>query len=70
MGDGGGAYKFLVRRPDGKRLLGRIRYSRWEDNIKMDLQEVAWGGMIWLAVTQDTDRWRAFVNVVLKLWVQ
>jgi hypothetical protein len=52
MGDRRGAYRVLVRRSDGKRSLGRPRY-RWEDNIKMDLQEVGWGawtGLIWLRI--------------------
>jgi hypothetical protein len=44
MGEGRSAYRVLVRRPEGRRPLGRSR-RRWEDNIKMDLQEVGWGGM-------------------------
>jgi hypothetical protein len=50
MGEGGGAYRILVWRPEGRRPLGRPRHT-WEDNIKMDLQEVGWGswtGLIWL----------------------
>jgi len=42
---------------------------RWEDNIKIDLQEVGWGGMDWIAVTQDWDRWWELVNAVMNLWV-
>jgi hypothetical protein len=42
--------------------------SSWEDNIKMDLQEVGWG-MNWIELAQDTDRWRALVNAVMTLWV-
>jgi hypothetical protein len=52
MGEGRGAYRILVGRPEGKRPLGRPR-RRWEDNIKMDLQEVgweAWTGLIWLRI--------------------
>jgi hypothetical protein len=52
MGEGRGAYRILVRRPEGRRPLGRPRL-RWEDNIKMDLQEVGWGawtGLIWLRI--------------------
>jgi hypothetical protein len=52
MGEGRGAYRVLVRRPEGRRPLGRPRH-RWEDNIKMDLQEVGWGactGLIWLRI--------------------
>jgi hypothetical protein len=58
----------LVRRPEGRRPLGRPRY-RWEDNIKMDLQEVGWGGMDWVDMPQDRDRWRSLVNAVMNLWV-
>jgi hypothetical protein len=50
MGEGRGAYRILVGRPDGRRPLGRPRH-RWKDNIKMDLQDVEWGawtGLIWL----------------------
>jgi hypothetical protein len=46
MGEGRGAYRILVGRPEGRRPLGRPRH-KWEDNIKMDLQEVEWGGMAW-----------------------
>jgi hypothetical protein len=48
--------------------LGRHRY-RWEDNIKMDLQEVGCGGMDWIGLAQDRDRWWTVVNVVMNLWV-
>jgi len=58
-----GVYRVLVGKPDGKRPLGRPR-RRWEDNIKMDLQEVGCWGMDWIALFQDRDRWRAFVNAV------
>ena len=54
--------------PEGKRLLGRPR-RRWEDNIKMDFQEVGWAGMDWIDLAQDRDRWRAVVNVVMNLRV-
>ena len=53
---------------EGKRPLGRPRL-RWEDNIKMDLQEVACGGMDWIDLAQDRDRWRALVNAVMNLRV-
>jgi hypothetical protein len=46
-----------------------MHYFRWEDNIKMDLREVAWGGMDWINLVQDRDRWRALVNAVMNLRV-
>ena len=55
-------------KPEGKKPLGRPR-CRWEDNIKMDLEEVGCGGMDWVALAQDKDRWRALVNAVLNLQV-
>jgi len=58
----------LVRKPEGKRPLGRPRL-RWEDNIKMDLQEVGCRGMDLIELAQDRDRWRALVNVVMNLRV-
>jgi hypothetical protein len=58
MGEGRGAYRILVRRPEGRRPLGRSR-SRWEDNIKMDLKEVGWEGVDWTDMAQDRKRWRA-----------
>ena len=57
-----------MRKPEGKRLLGRPR-RRWEDNIKMDLQEVGCGGMDWIELAQDRDKWRALVNAVMNLRV-
>jgi len=67
MGEGRGVHRVLVGKPEGKRSLGRPR-RRWEDNIKMDLQEVGGGGD-WMELTQDRDRWRALVNTVMNLWV-
>jgi hypothetical protein len=58
-----------VGKPEGKRPLGRPRH-RWEDNIKLDLQEVRCGGIDWIELAQDRDRWRAFVNAVTNLWVK
>jgi len=58
----------LVGNPEGKRPLGRPR-CRWEDNIKMNLQEVGCGGMDWIDVAVDRDRWRAFVNAVMNFRV-
>jgi len=58
----------LWGKPEEKRPLGRPRH-RWEDNIKMDLQEVGCGGVDWIELVQDRDRWRAFVTVAMNLWV-
>jgi hypothetical protein len=68
MGQGRGVYRVLVRKPEGKRPLWRPRH-RWEDNIKMNLQEVGCGGMDWIELTQDRERWRALVNAVMNLRV-
>jgi hypothetical protein len=63
-----GVYRVLVAKPEGKRPLGRPRH-RWEDNIKMDLQEVGLRGMDWIDLVQDRDRWWALVNAGMNLWV-
>jgi hypothetical protein len=55
MGEKIGAYRILVGSPEGRRPLGRPR-CRWEDNIKMDLQEAGWVGMNWIELAQDRDR--------------
>jgi hypothetical protein len=65
MGEERGVYSVLVGKPEGKRPLGRPRH-RWEDNIRMDLQEVGCGGIDWL----KTNRWRALVKAVMSLRVQ
>jgi hypothetical protein len=57
-----------VRKPEGKRPLGRPRH-RWEDNIRMDLREIGWSGMDWIDLAQDRDQWRALVNTVMGLRV-
>jgi hypothetical protein len=67
-GEERGVYRVLVGKPEGKRPLGRPR-SRWENNIKSDLQEVGFGGMDWIELAQDKDRWRALVNAVMNLRV-
>jgi hypothetical protein len=66
MGDKIGAYRHLVGKPDGKKPFRRPRH-KWEDNIKMGLQEVGWGGTYWIALTQDRERWRAVVDAVMNL---
>jgi hypothetical protein len=67
-GEGSAVYRVLVGKPEGKRLNG-ISRRRWEDNINMDLQEVGCGGMDWIELVQDRDRWRALVNAVMNLRV-
>ena len=64
MGESRCVYRVLVGEPEGKRSIGRAR-RRWEDNIKMDLEEVGYGGMNWIELAQDRDRWRALVNAVM-----
>ena len=61
--------RVLVGKPEGKRPLGRPR-RRWEDNIKMDLEEVGCGGMDWIELAQDRDRWWVLVNAGMNLRVQ
>jgi len=68
MGEGRGVYRVLVRKPEEKRPLGRPRH-RWEDNIKVDLQEVGFRSMDWIRLAQDRDRWWALVNAVMNLRV-
>ena len=68
MGEGRVVHRVLEGKPEGKRLLGRPR-RRWEDNIKMDLQEVGCGSMDWIELAQDRDRWRTLVNAVMNFGV-
>jgi len=68
IGERRGVYRVFVGKPEGKRPLGRPR-RRWENNIKIDLQEVGCGGMDWIELAQDRDRWRALVNRVMNLRV-
>jgi hypothetical protein len=69
MGEGRNVYRVLVGKPEGKRPLGRPR-RRWEDGIKMDLEEIGWGGGVeWIHLAQDRDRWRAVVSAVMNLRV-
>ena len=64
MGEGRGVHRVLVGKPEGKRPFGRPR-RRWEDNIKMDLQEVGGGCTDWMELAQDRERWRALVSTVI-----
>ena len=66
MGERRGVYRALVGKPEGRRPLGRPR-RRWEDNIKMDLQDV--GACTWIDVAEDRDRWRVLVNAVMNFGV-
>jgi hypothetical protein len=68
MGEGRGVHRVLVGKSEAKRPLGRPRH-RWEDNIKMDFQEVGGSCGDWMELVQDRDRWRALVNTVMKLRV-
>ena len=68
MGERRGVYGALVGKPEGKRSLGRPR-RRWEDNIKIDLQQVGCGSMDWIELAQDRDRWRELVSTVMNLRV-
>jgi hypothetical protein len=63
MGEGRGVRRLLMGKPEGKRPLGRPR-RRWEDNIKMDFQEVGGVRGDWMELAQDRDRWRALVGTV------
>jgi len=68
MGKRRGVYRVWMGKPEGKRPLGRPRH-RWEDNNKVDHQEVECGGMDWIELAQGRDGWRALVNAVMNLWV-
>jgi hypothetical protein len=68
MGESRGVYRILVSKPEIKRPLGRPRL-RWEDNIKMGLKEVGCGGMDWMDLAHDGDRWRELVYAVMNLRV-
>jgi len=68
MGEKRGVYRGLVGKPEGKGQLGRPR-SRWEDNIKIDLQEVGCRSVDWIDLAQDRDGWRELVNAVMNIRV-
>jgi hypothetical protein len=67
-GDRRGVYTIVVGKPEGKRPLGRLS-RRWDDNMKLDIQEVGCGGMDWVELAQDRDRCRALVTAVRNLRV-
>jgi len=66
MGESRASYRILVVKPEGRRPLGRLRH-RWDDNIKMDLQEVGWG--TWIDLAQNRNRWWAVAKAVMNLRV-
>jgi len=66
MGESKDVYIVLVRKPEGERPLGRPRGTLM-DNIKMDIQEVEYGGIDWIELAKDKDRWRALVNAAMNL---
>jgi hypothetical protein len=68
IGEGRGVYRVLVWKPEGKRPPGSPRL-RWDDNIKMGLQEVVCGCVVWIEPAQYLDMWRAHVNAMKNLWV-
>jgi hypothetical protein len=69
MGEVSCVYRVLVRKTEGSGPLGRPR-RKWEDSIRMDIQEVGCNGVDWIGLAQDRNRWRAIVNAVMNLWVQ
>jgi hypothetical protein len=67
MGEKRNVYRLLMRKPEGRRPLGRPR--RWMDNIKMDLSEIGLNVVHWIGLAQDRYRWSALVNSVMNLRV-
>jgi hypothetical protein len=68
MGEGRGTYRVLFGKPEGKKPHARPR-RRWEDNIKMDIQDVGFESIDWIDLDQDRDKWRALVKAVMKFRV-
>ena len=68
MGDRRDVFRILGGKPEGERLLGKPR-RRWEDRIKMDLQEIGCGGMDWIELVQDRERWQKLLSVVMNLQI-
>jgi hypothetical protein len=68
MGERRNGYRVLVGKPEGRRPMGRPR-RKWENNIRMDLQEAGCGCVDWMELAQNRDRWRALVSAVMNFWV-
>jgi hypothetical protein len=68
MGKKKTAYRLLMGKPEGKRPLGRSRH-RWVDNIEIDLLDIGCGGVDWIGLAQDGDKWRALLNAIMNLRV-
>jgi hypothetical protein len=68
MGEKRNAYRLLVGKLERKRAVGKPRRG-WVDNIRMDLVEIGWGGVDWIGLAQDTDKWKAVANAVINLRV-
>jgi hypothetical protein len=68
MGENRNVYRLLVRKPEGKRLLGRPR-RRWINNVKINLSEIGFSVVDWIGLAQDRYRWRALVNAVMNLLI-
>jgi hypothetical protein len=68
MGEKINAFRLLTERPEGKRPLGRPRH-RWVDNIRIGHLEIGWGGVDWIGLAQDKDKWRALLSSVMILRV-
>jgi hypothetical protein len=68
VGEKRNVYRLLVRKPEGRRPLGRLR-RRWINNIKINLLEIGLSVVNWIGLAQDRYRWRALVNAVMNLWV-
>jgi hypothetical protein len=68
IGEKRNVYRLLVGKPERKRPLGRPRY-RWVDNIRLNLGDIAWSGVDYISLAQDSDRWRALIKAVMNLRV-
>jgi hypothetical protein len=68
IGEDRNACRLFVEKPEGKRLLGRTK-RRWVDNIRINPGDVEWGGVDWIGLAKDRNKWRALVNEIMNLWV-